>query len=263
MEVWIGEAADGRMRILHSHYMKDVASRLVMEKRSAHGESTKRNVMVNELCRIMKNCSVYLKWEEVASRVSYFVRRMAYCGYDEQFRYSVVKIAVRKHKRRLEKWRKGEGMFDDPGTESGRAEAKKKKRDWYKEDKRYDSVMFVQPTESSQLKNRIQQIAKRNGVRVKVVEKAGQTVKNVLQRSNPFAKRECGQQDCLVCKVGKPRDCRKRGCVYQLKCKEDMRKYRGQTGRSTNERLKEEMKDWRNREVWSPFWRNSVVIPLL
>ena len=182
---------------------------------------------------------------------------MAYCVYEEQFRYSVVKIAVRKHKRRLEKWRKGEGMFDDPGTESERAEAKKKKRDWYKEDKRYDSVMFVQPTERSQLKNRIQRIAKRNGVRVKVVEKAGQTVKNVLQRSNPFAKRECGRQDCLVCKVGKPRDCRKRGCVYQLKCKEDMRKYRGQTGRSTNERLKEEMKDWRKREVWSPLWRHS------
>ena len=52
--------------------------RLVMEKRSAHGGSTKRNVMVNELCRIMKNCSGYLEWKEVADKVSYFVRRMAY-----------------------------------------------------------------------------------------------------------------------------------------------------------------------------------------
>ena len=249
VEVWVGAAADGSMRILHSHYMKDVTSRLVMEKRSAHGEGTKRNVMVNELCRIMKNCSVYLEWREVAEKVSYFVRRMAYCGYDEQFRYAVVKMAVRRHKRHLEKWKNGKGMYAEPRTEAERAEAKTRKRDWYKDDKNYDSVMFVQPTEKSKLKNRIQQIARRNGVKLKVVEKAGQTVKKVLQRSNPFGKRVCGREDCLVCQLGKPGDCRKRGCVYQLKCKEDWRKYRGQTGRSTYERLKEEMKDWRNREV--------------
>ena len=53
-------------RILHSHYMKDVSSRLVMAERSAHGKNTKRNVMVNEICRIMKNCSIYLPKEEIA-----------------------------------------------------------------------------------------------------------------------------------------------------------------------------------------------------
>ena len=257
VEIWIGQAADGSRRTLHSHYMKDVATKLTIERRSAHGENTKRNVMVNELCRIMKNCSVYLAWEEVAEKVSYFVRRMAYCGYDERFRYEVVRIAVGRHKRRLEKWSKGQGMFEELRTEGERAEAKKRKRDWYKEDKRYDSVMFVQPTEKSQLKNKVQQIARRNGVKVKVVEKAGQTVKKVLQRSNPFGKKVCGREDCLVCKVGKPGDCRKRGCVDQLKCKADKRKYRGQTGRSTNERFKEEMKDWWNREEWSPLWRHS------
>ena len=105
---------------------------------------------------------------------------------------------MRRHKRRVEKWKKGQGMFEEPRTEVERAEVKTKKRDWYKEDKRYDSVMFVQPTEKSQLKNKIQQIARKNGMRVKVVEKAGQTVKKVLQRSNPFEKRDCGREDCLV-----------------------------------------------------------------
>ena len=54
-------------------------------------------------------------------------------------------------------------MFEDRREEGGRVEARRKKREWYKEDKKYDSVMFVPPTEKS-----------------KVIEKAGQKVKKVL-----------------------------------------------------------------------------------
>ena len=115
-----------------------------MEQRSAHGETTKRNVMVNELCRIMKNCSVYLPWGEVAKKVSYYVRRMNYCGYGEQFRFMVVKMAVSRHKRRIEKWKEGKGMFEDKRPDDERrAISAEKRRDWYKDDGKYDSVMFV------------------------------------------------------------------------------------------------------------------------
>ena len=200
VEVWVGRGEDDRMRIMHSHYMKDVSSRLVMKENSAHGENTKRNVMVNELCRIMKNCSVYLPWNEVSEKVSYFVKRMAYCGYDDKVRYAVVKIAVGRHKKRIESWKKGEGMFEEKRTEGERRDAIKKKREWYKSDGKYDSVMFVQPTVGSQLKKKIQVIARKNKVKLKVIEKAGQTVKNVLQRSNPFGKAIfCGREMCMVC----------------------------------------------------------------
>jgi hypothetical protein len=257
VESWIGKGEDGRVRIMHSHYMKDVSSRMVMEERSAHGESTKRNVMVNELCRIMKNCSVHLPWDEVSKKVSYFVMRMERCGYSEAFRYKVVKMAVSRHRRRVERWKNGGTMFEDPQSPEERADSVQKKRDWYKKDKKYDSVMFVQPTESSELKRKIQQIAKKNGVKMKVVEKAGQTVKKVLQRSNPFGKEVCGRRDCVVCTFGKPGECRERGCGYQLMCKTDKRKYRGQTGRSVYERTKEELRDWKNKSDHSPLWRHS------
>ena len=103
VETWIGKGEDGRLKILHSHFMKEVASKMVMLSRSAHGENTKRNVMVNELCRILKNCSVYLPWEEIAAKVSEFVRRMEASGYGERFRYDVVRLAIRRY-------RKSEGM---------------------------------------------------------------------------------------------------------------------------------------------------------
>ena len=84
-----------------------MASRLVIMERSAHGKSTKRNVVVNEICRILRNCSPYLPWEEAASKVSYFVKRLTYSGYDKKFRFDVVRASVARHKRRLEEWKKG------------------------------------------------------------------------------------------------------------------------------------------------------------
>ena len=163
VEVWIGETEDGKLKILHSHYMKGVSrSRQVMDSRSAHGENTKRNVMINEVCRILKNCSVYLPWEEAASKVTYFVKRMEYSGYDQDFRYEVVKRAMRRHELKVEQWRKGGAMYANERDEEVRAVNKfGKKKGWYKGDGKYDGVMFVQPTKKSELKRKIQEIAKK------------------------------------------------------------------------------------------------------
>ena len=260
VEVWVGEAEDGKVRILHSHYTKEVSSKLVMAERSAHGVNTKRNVMVNELCRIMKNCSVYLPWAEAAGKMSYYVRRMEYCGYSEDFRYAVVKMAISRHKERIERWREEGTMYEERRSEKERQEDRnKKKRDWYKSKDKYDSVMFVQPTEGSMLKRRVQQLARKNGVKLKVIERAGLTVKKILQRSNPFGKKRCEREECMVCKYGRPGECRTRGCGYQLMCKEDEKKYKGQTGRSAYERIGEEVRDWRNKDEKSPLWRHSEV----
>ena len=258
VEVWIGETVDGALKILHSHYMKDVSSRMVMGQRSAHGDNTKRNVMVNEVGRILRNCSVYLPGDEVADKVSYYVRRMEYAGYDKGFRYNVVKMAIRKHQRRIKKWRKGETMYARDGGVRDGVDRHRRKNRWYAgDDGKYESVMFIQATKGSELKNVVQRLAKKNKVKLRVVERAGLTMKKVLQRSDPYEKKKCGRTDCVVCECGRPGLCRNRGCGYQLMCKEDWKKYKGQTGRSVYERVGEEVRDWRNRDVKSPLWRHS------
>ena len=254
LEVWIGDGVDGKRRILHSHYMKDVSSRLVMAERSAHGKNTKRNVMINEISRILRNCSVHIPWNEIARKVSYFVRRMEYCGYDRAFRYNVVRVALSRYKEVLSRLERGERIFAQGDSARKR---KQKKIDWYKEDGKYESVMFIQPTPGSILKHRIQKLAKRNGVKVKVIEKAGLTVKKELQKSNPFGKKRCERVDCVICQHGKEGICRTRGCGYELMCKEDNRKYVGQTGRSVYERIGEEVRGWHNRDEKNPLWRHS------
>ena len=257
VEVWVGMASTGEHKILHSHYMKDVSSRSVMGSRSAHSGTTKRNVMVNEIGRILKNCSVYLPWIEVADKVTYFMRRMKYSGHSADFMYRVLKMAMGRYERKVEQYKGGGSMFRDKQDRLDRSFNKQKKREWYKEDKKYDSVMFVQPTPRSILRKKVQTAARKNRVKVKVVERTGSTVKGILQRSNPFRKVACERPDCPVCRYGKVGECRNRGCVYQLECKEDRRKYRGQTGRSVYERTKEEILAWEKREEKSPLWKHS------
>ena len=138
-----------------------------------------------------------------------------------------------------------------------RNRGKKKKKNWYRD--RYESVMFVEPTENAQLKRKIQEAAKRNKIKLKVVEKVGSTVKRTLQRSDPFKKEMCGRDDCAVCKYGGVGECRTRGCVYQIECKGDGRKYRGQTGRSAYERTREEIREWEKKSEKSPLWKHSLL----
>ena len=83
----------------------------------------------------------------------------------------------------------------------------------------------------------------RQEVKIRVVERVGTTVKRVLQKSDPFQRRGCGRDSCVICVDGSKVDCRVRGVVYELWCKECRRKYRGQTGRSVYGRVKEQVSD--------------------
>ena len=66
-------------------------------------------------------------------------------------------------------------------------------------------------------------------------------MKKRLQKSDPFKKINCDINDCVICKEGMNVDCRKRGVVYEIECKENEcgKKYIGQTGRSLYERVRE------------------------
>ena len=103
--------------------------------------------------------------------------------------------------------------------------------------------MFVEATPQSQLKLEVEKIVRRHKVKIRVVERVGTTVKRVLQKSDPFRQRECGRDKCVVCLDGVKTSCRMRGVVYDLACKECDRKYRGQTGRTVYDRLKEHVGD--------------------
>ena len=101
-------------------------------------------------------------------------------------------------------------------------------------------------------------------MKIKIVEKIGNTVKKELQRSNPFGDQHCGRNDCVTCNMDLSINCRKRGPVYEISCetcKETIGKemmYRGQTGRTAYHRMKEHFTKWQQKTEDSVLHRHST-----
>ena len=82
-----------------------------------------------------------------------------------------------------------------------------KKTNWYKKNKNihnennneYKSVLFVQPTRGSVLKRVYEDVIRKSRCRVRVVERAGRSVCQTLQKSYPFTKTRCVSDECFVC----------------------------------------------------------------
>lgn len=145
--------------------------------------------------------------------------------------------------------------------ETRRKRKKANKRNWYDRTK-YDGVMFVGVTPNSEMKNRIQDACRKNKLKIKVVEKMNCTVKNTLQRSNPYGWRHCGRHDCPTCNRDIHINCRTRGVVYEIECKvcKDTitKQYTGQTGRSVYERMKEHFREWEAKSGDSHLHKHST-----
>ena len=256
IKVWIGRTREGVIKVLHTHYIKDVSTRALINAKSAHGELMKVNVMVNEITRILRNCSVHLEWEEVASWIQYFVKRLQFSGYDKKFRHQVVTKALNKYDKRLEEYRQTGIMFRKI-TEEEKRRKRAMKNEWYTKNGKYESVMFVEATPGGALRKKIEKLVKRFDMKIKVVEKVGTTIKRRIQRSNPFKKRSCERGDCEVCGRGSMADCRTSGCVYQIRCRTCDRRYRGTTSRTVYQRTKEEVADWLKKDEESPLWKHA------
>ena len=62
------------------------------------------------------------------------------------------------------------------------------------------------------------------GYKLKIVEKGGTKLVDMLHKSNPRAGQDCGRKGCLLCETKKyenkknGQDCRKRNCVYKTYC---------------------------------------------
>ena len=77
-------------------------------------------------------------------------------------------------------------------------EKKRKKKTWFKGDGS-EAVFFVDATPESKLAEECRKEFKKSGLKVKVVERSGRSIKRTLVKSNPFKKPGCGNTRCQVC----------------------------------------------------------------
>ena len=119
------------------------------------------------------------------------------------------------------------------------AEKCRKRGSWFKGDGS-EAVFFVDATPGSQLASLCQKEFKKSGLKIKVVERSGRSIKKTLVKSNPFKEKGCGRSSCKLCTLGMEVDCRARGVHYKIWCNGSSCTnvdYEGETSRSVEERF--------------------------
>ena len=258
LKLWIGQNEEGNYKILHTHYMKEVSSKFLIHEKSSHPDNIKFNTLVNEGLRILRNCSTHLCWEECSRHLQHFVHRMQFSGYDHTYRAKVMKKVLDKYDEKLEELKETGRMYKSRKDQYNERRKKKdkKKTNWYDREK-FDGVLYVDVTENSEMMKEMKKACKRNKLKIKVVEKMSSSVKQEIQRSNPFKIKKCGREDCHICEKDMNIDCRTRGCVYKIRCVECGKYYIGQTCRCMYDRINEHFNDWINRKDGSVLFDHS------
>ena len=91
----------------------------------------------------------------------------------------------------------------------------------------------------------------KEGIKFKIMEVGGRTMKRELQRSNPTATPGCSEEDCIACNVerGKGGKCRSNNVNYEIEChlcpEENRPVYIGETSRNLYTRGREHMSSGR------------------
>ena len=86
------------------------------------------------------------------------------------------------------------------------------------------SILFLRGTKGGKLAKRMRLVMERVkeivGFNAKVVEKAGQKLRNTLSNNNPWKGQECGRSECITCSQDEEQklDCRKRSVIYENIC---------------------------------------------
>ena len=277
--------------VLYSFFQKPVANKCVIHKQSALGENSKIASHTQNLIRRMKCTSELLPMESRIVVIDEFCRQLISSGWGRDqvdkivtaglLGYENIKLEAKKsgmgiHKsaaegavaRRRKKLVGKSSWFKNPPKSKTKEGPKHhfKKRSEVRQRKAPVSVLFCPQTPYGALANKLKEneklLSELCGETVKIVERSGTTIKQILVKSNPWQKGTVcsrAETDCLLCKTGKGKwDCRKRNLCYEtfcLRCKEAVENgepgakeaiYPGESARSGSERSKNHYDDYNN-----------------
>ena len=193
-----------------------------------------------------------------------FMQKMQYSGYDKTFRYAVTKSAINAYETIRENEWNGLRPMHRPKTwrRAERIKEKEEKRKfWYKRGG-FDSVLFVPTTPNGKLKKMYEDSIRRSGIRMRVVERTGRTLRSQLQKSDPFGEPNCNRGDCLLCTTFGQGNCHTESITYKIECgsgecEKDV--YKGETAYNAYTRGGEHMGRLAARDVDnSPLWRHCL-----
>ena len=249
MKVWTDKSGN----ILYQHYEKDVSSRTVLHEKSAHSGACKRGVHTQEVLRRLMNTSHRLRWRESTAPVlTEYMARMKAAGYKEKYRREILTHALGIYDRKWTEHKNGIRPIFRPKSwkKKERKEAKKCKKLNWATGEGHIAPIFVPTTPGGELVKRMRKVADneaREGIKFRIMEVGGRTVKGELQKSNPTATPGCTKGDCIACHAerGKGGNCRRNNVNYEIEChlcpEGNRPVYIGETSRNLYTRGREHM----------------------
>ena len=209
-EMWIVEVDVGgtkKHQIIYSYYEKEMSSKYLIHKKSALSNQSKRNTLINDLVRVMKNTSLKVGDDESQSNIQHFMNKMQFSGYEKDKRIKVCQKAKRSFDENL----RTSEIYPHKDkflriNEQTRRKIYQKKL-WYARGK-YKSVFYVDATTNSYLVRQCQQVLNQYEVPIKVMEKTGSSIQELLVKSKPFKDKRCNDPKCNVCLSGCKINCR-------------------------------------------------------
>ena len=256
------ENSTARKTVMYEHYRKEIASRMTVHERSAIPHNMKRNILTQEVIRILKNCSPTLEWKKKAEHIEAFSMRMQFSGYPKKFRKEVVKSGLKAYKQMERNDKEGKIPLhrSREWKKKGRERKKRKqKEDWFRKNEYHECPIFIPATPGGKLKKELQKKVNESDIKIKIVEKTGYTLKRILQKTSITQKKECGDVECMICRTSDRKGlCRKEGVTYEIQCRECNDKYIGETGRNGHARTREHMNEYKMKKESSVMWRHCV-----
>ena len=222
MKVWI----DQDHFIVYQHFEKPVTTRRVLAAQSAQATSCKRSVHVRELVRRILNMSSRLEWDpHVASVLTDYLARMMDAGYNEHYRKVTIERALAIFDQMKQNEIDGVQPVNRPKDWQLAERQKKKKRKERNWATRWGFIapIIIPSTPNSELLKMLRDVAKSEaepGLKFRIVERGGVTVKRQVQSSNPTGQLGCQSGDCPACQGGRGQggNCRRSNVQYKFTC---------------------------------------------
>ena len=168
---------------------------------SALSFSQKRTILTQECLRRLRNTKIELGPEVQKKHINQFMLKLKMSNYREKFRKEVLDSALKAFEKMQEDDKNGiKPMYRsrDWNAEERKRHKNEKKLNWCntKNSKiQYKSVLFVAPTPggtlAKELRQREEELNKHSDERVKIVEKGGLKIKDILGTKNLFKNSKC------------------------------------------------------------------------
>ena len=296
-QLWVDEEGFVRYR----YFEKPMCTKKVISRRSAMGENGKVASLSQDLIRRLKNTSQELSQQVKNEIVDQYCTKMASSGYSRNQMHRIVTAGLRGFEKLSRK------QMHRPAATTKVERNRKKltgKTQWFRNRRKNDqknkagkphgrrpptaqrcpgstreqketrttSVLFVEQTPNGELARRFREaeveLSKLTGFRIKIVERNGTKVKNILHVTNPWAEGKCERAGCYPCATGETKCCYKRNIVYTNTCRQCKGAdgkgeagtgawYVGESSRSAFERGGEHWNDWVKKQPDSHIFKHQ------